>query len=715
MNTKNPTQDDQPANGAGMRIGGISDITNSHVNVAGGDLAQTTYNIEHAHFESPPVPQPAPHLLPYHNLPRPDYACFVGRETELAWLRSRLSPKDRSWQIAITGIGGVGKSALALAIAHEYLENYKRLPKRQRFDAIIWISAKEEVLTAQGKQKAGLPENVLHTLEDVYTAIAHTLEREDITRALPKDQGRVVEKALKAQRTLLVMDNLESVQDERIKPFLCNLPAPTKALVTSREWLDVAYIWQLKGLPAAEADQLILEETSLRQVDLEAAQRQRIYELTSGLPLPIKLAVARLSGGESFPAVERWLGDNDGDLPEYCIAGQIELVKQRDPNTWKLLLACSLFDRTAGALREALGYVADLSIADRDQGLGQLQRMFLINRSDNERFWILPIVQRYARIQFTHENNKDLVDRWLAWSVRFVRDQEDDLNHKMEHINEFATEYPNLMTAIRWCRETHRWSELFELAEGVWIFTYLRSLLQDWEEIVRAYHEGVIATQEEKRLSKAMIQFGRLFRIRGNDSLALSYTEKAAALAQTYHLENDLRECWTIQTYLYARKGDFEKAEELALKLLEASQLAGDIQNTYYAAQRLSNMASNQKQFELADKWLDLAEQAAQQLDSPRQLTGVFYRRALNYIEQRNYDPAEKLLVENIKNNLIWGIPRHVAGNQFRLAQLYFLSSRLTLARQYAQEAHQSFDRLGMTLDKEKAASLLEQIKDAEK
>ncbi len=54
---------------------------------------------------------------PYHNLPQPTYTQFVGRDEELAWLRQRLSPADRAWQIAITGIGGVGKSALALAIA----------------------------------------------------------------------------------------------------------------------------------------------------------------------------------------------------------------------------------------------------------------------------------------------------------------------------------------------------------------------------------------------------------------------------------------------------------------------------------------------------------------------------------------------------------------------------------------------------------------------
>ena len=109
---------------------------------------------------------------PYHNLPQPTYTQFVGRDEELAWLRRRLSPADRAWQIAITGIGGVGKSALALAVAWEYQRRYNELPSEERFEAIVWVSAKEEVLTAFGPERDSLPEQVLHTLEDVYTAIA---------------------------------------------------------------------------------------------------------------------------------------------------------------------------------------------------------------------------------------------------------------------------------------------------------------------------------------------------------------------------------------------------------------------------------------------------------------------------------------------------------------------------------------------------------------
>jgi hypothetical protein len=73
----------------------------------------------------------------YHNLPQPDYARFVGRKAELKQIRQLLSPKTRHFVVTIDGIGGVGKSALALEVAHTFLRHYDKLPEAERFAAII--------------------------------------------------------------------------------------------------------------------------------------------------------------------------------------------------------------------------------------------------------------------------------------------------------------------------------------------------------------------------------------------------------------------------------------------------------------------------------------------------------------------------------------------------------------------------------------------------
>jgi len=360
--------------------------------------------------------EPEVSVGPLHNLPQVDYTAFVGREAELAWLRECLSSEDPVWQVAITGIGGVGKTALVLAMAHEYRVRYAELPAEERFEAIVWGSAKEVVLTEGGYEPAELPSFTLRSLEDIYRMIGRVLEREDIVNADPEEQGWLVNKALRGQRTLLILDNLESFKDERVKSFLRRLPAPmTKAVITSRVWVNVAELRTLTGLSGEEADCLISQETESRQVNLDAGQRRRIFELTSGLPLPIRLAVGRMAGGESFAAMIRWLGDASGDLPEYCVKGQVDWVREREPRAWAALLACALFERDAGGSREAMGKIADLSRVDLDQALTLLQRFFLVGCTE-EHFWALPIVQRYMRAQVEQtEVGRQISARKVVW------------------------------------------------------------------------------------------------------------------------------------------------------------------------------------------------------------------------------------------------------------------------------------------------------------
>ncbi|HUW11258.1 MAG TPA: ATP-binding protein, partial [Anaerolineae bacterium] len=174
----------------------------------------------------------------YHNLPQPDYGTFIGREEELKQVHRLLSPQSRHFLVTIDGIGGIGKSALALEVAHRYLRDYDRLPPEERFEAIIWTSAKSSVLTADGIAPR---QQVARTLDDIYTTIAVTLEREDITHTRSEDQAGLVSRALTQQRTLLVVDNLETVDDERVNVFLRELPSPAKTIVTTRHRIDVAY------------------------------------------------------------------------------------------------------------------------------------------------------------------------------------------------------------------------------------------------------------------------------------------------------------------------------------------------------------------------------------------------------------------------------------------------------------------------------------------
>jgi len=674
-------------------------------------LLQLTDAMEQRLLVAPEAPA-LPRERPIHNLPRPDYLRFVGREKELTWVRERLSPKDRAWQVAITGIGGVGKSALAMAIAHEFRDKYDKLPEAERFEAIIWVSAKEEILTAYGREQADLPEQILRTLEDIYSAIAQALRREDITRALPGDQGLLVSKALKEQRTLLVMDNLESVADERIKPFLRKLPSPTKALITSREWLDVADVLTLTGMDYRDAKALIQEEASARDISIHRRKYRRIFNLTSGLPLPIKLAIARLSSGESFASVERWLGDNDGKLSEYCIRGQAELAQKRDPNTWKLLLVCSLFDRGAGASSKALGHITDLSIADLDSGLLQLRRLFLISRTGSDRYWSLPIIQRFAAHQLASVDFRaEVIDRWLAWLTNFAQNNGLDLELRVEHLEEFGIEYPNLLIAIRWCRDNQRWGTLYKLAEGTWAYPYLLGMFQDLDEILDAAKEDAEATNDEQKTGRIELQYGRLANIRHfTSSSVLKYIDIAEDIASRFKRYDDLGEALAtrLSVLIYSQK--FLEAEKV---LKSFQQIAEDSENPhlkYLCAYRYSELETQKGNLVEAVKWLDEAEKWVLELGSQRYLGKILQWRGAIYTEMGEFELAEESLTRALDIYISWKGQRFIAYSRHQLAILHTANGVYTLARHYAHEAISLYQRLGLDRNVAEVEELLQKI-----
>jgi tetratricopeptide (TPR) repeat protein len=652
----------------------------------------------------------------YHNLPQPDYTRFIGREQELAWLRERLSPKDRAWQIAITGIGGVGKSALALALAREYLERYEALAPEERFAAIIWISAKEEVLTTQGRDQAAPPGLILRSLDDIYAAIAQTLEREDITLASsPKEQDRLIQKALTERRTLLVMDNLESVTDERVRPFLRYLPGQTKAIVTSREWLEVADVLSLTGLSNEEAGQLLVAEAAARRIVLPEDQCQQLIEITSGLPLPLRLGVARLASGESMRNVLRWLGDATGDLPEYCVNGQADLAFERDRNCLSLLLACSLFDRSTGASREALGFVSDLSVAERDKALANLQRLFLVNQMKFDRFWLLPIVQRYASTLFSQSDWKTMTDRWLEWLMNYAKQYGAHLELHIEYLEMMHGEYPNIRTAIQWCQEHSRWEVLMRLAEGSWWYPYHIGLFNECEDILMLALQAARLMEDIRAECKVERQIARLAVVKEDSDEALRHAERAMALAEQLGDDQELATALLTRLDMLSDLDELAEVEKNALRALEMGKQLQDLNVLNLASYRLATVEARKGNFQRATAWLDEAEHYATQLNSIRRLTAIAARRGIYSVMQGDLFAAESFFVKALEIDTARGERRYVAHNKLRLAEIYAQTGRPQIAEQFAEEAFDIYERCGLTVKMARAEKLLREIQAAQR
>ncbi|MEI6778367.1 MAG: NB-ARC domain-containing protein [Chloroflexales bacterium] len=355
-------------------------------------------------------------MSPLHNLPPRDYEQFIGRQSELAELRRLLLPRSRAFVITIDGIGGIGKSALALEAAYTWCDSYVTIPEAERFEAIVWVSAKRSYLTADGILER---RQAFRTLDDLYAAISQVLDYPAITRARTEEQRAIVEQVLGEQRTLLILDNLETVDDEELMAFLRELPPPAKALVTTRHRIDVAYPVRLTGMPQPDALALIDQEAARKATTLSPDDREQLWLRTGGMPLAIVWSIGLMGLGGSVESVLRRLGSGQSDIAQFCFAESAAQIHGRD--AYWLLLALSLF--TPDASRKALGMVAGLGedLFGCDGGLGDLLRLSLVNKS-GDRFSLLPLTRSFVQSEVKIHDAwiRDARERWVAYYDDFI-------------------------------------------------------------------------------------------------------------------------------------------------------------------------------------------------------------------------------------------------------------------------------------------------------
>jgi tetratricopeptide (TPR) repeat protein len=563
-----------------------------------------------------PTPRPAV----YHNLPQPDYGEFVGREKELRQIFDLLRPypQSRHHLIVIDGIGGIGKSALALEVANRCLYasqeaargeraeqdhltwlrqvlldrfneeelrtlcfdmalDYEMLPGRdkggktrelldylhrrnriaelitllrsarpdiretdlfatsisepiraEQFQAIIWTSAKRTVLTADGIVAR---RQVLRTIDDVYTAIAVALQRDDITRVSGDHQDELVRRALTQQRTLLIIDNFETVDDANVITFLRELPDPTKAIVTTRHRIDAAYPIRLGDMPWLDAQKLIANQSEEKQVKLTNDQARRLYAHTGGVPLAISWSIAQIGFGYPIRTVLRRLGQPHEDIARFCFEEALSLI-HRYPAARQLLLGLSLFE--AGATRQTLGQVAGLAddLLSRDEGLVQLEKLSLVNK-ENGRFSLLPLTRDYVTAErLKHpEEDRELVENWLTFHIDLV--QKDGSNHaRWYNFDVLTEEGQNILAAVDWAFSAGRIHEALILMTAV--FWYL-DIMGRWADSLKYGDKAIeLASRENENLALAGIcrQAGWIKAQLGQFEAAQNYFQRGLAAAE---------------------------------------------------------------------------------------------------------------------------------------------------------------------------------------
>jgi hypothetical protein len=352
------------------------------------------------------------------NIPYPRNPFFLGRDDLLAYLYSQL---QEGRVMALSGLGGIGKTQIAVEYAYRF---------HQKYQGVFWIRAES-----------------LESLIASYITFAKLLNLPERDASEQTVIIQAVKVWLQSHRDWLLI--FDSVEDLKLLPDFLPLLSQGDTLLTTRAWAmqRLAQRVEVGPLPAKQGALFLLQRTGqlsldkpLEQVepdDLEIAIQ--LSEQMGGLPLALDqvggyLEATRMSMEEYLSIYQvhrRELHQQfrGWDYPQSVATTWLlsfARVEQRDPAAAELLRLCAFL--TSDAISENvlvqnaahLGPTLERILTDpflRAQAVDTLLAFSLINRDSKKKALSMhPLVQAVLQ-DGMDESEKD---RWTACALRIA-------------------------------------------------------------------------------------------------------------------------------------------------------------------------------------------------------------------------------------------------------------------------------------------------------
>lgn len=380
------------------------------------------------------------------NLPRRQ--AFFGRTTEMDKVLRAISPTDRTWGVLVDGIGGIGKSAIAIEAAYCTQE-------AGLFDAFVLVTAKLNVLEPSGIKKINPP---ARTLDEFLNETARVLGQSGIAKLTSSEKRRALIDVLRSMRTLLLYDNLETLskeEQEGIADFLRELPQGCKAIITSRRRGGEGGVWLRLGKLDWEAAYCIIENEVSRNSVLESKLRRvklrwcELHDETNGSPLALvhTLGLLRVRDTLTFEgalAILRGVPKKN-DLVKFIYQ---EARKELTENDKKALGALSFF--FPSATFNAWMQVAELSRNALETTIDRLSALSLVDTLIGEEgYSIHPLTRIYVQNDLL-QNRKNATKLERAFATYWVDYVYQNSENKNDHYNRLEKEWFNINLTADW-------------------------------------------------------------------------------------------------------------------------------------------------------------------------------------------------------------------------------------------------------------------------
>ncbi len=592
-------------------------------------------------------------LAPLWSVPYPRNPFFTGREETLEALHALLAANQAvalTQSYALHGLGGVGKTQLALEYAYRYALEYS---------AVFWISAES-----------------VEQIHQSFLSIAEQLSLPERKEAEQQRMVLAVQRWLSAHNHwLLVWDNLDDL--ELLPRFLPAARGGALLITTRAQALGtLAQGIELSPMPAEEAllfllrRAKVLSPASAREQLAQFAQRapeeydaaRELARLLGGLPLALDQAGAYVeeTGCSLSDYLQRYRqqrgqllarrGAPGADHP-HSVTTTLLLAYQRlereQPAAAALLRVCAFLH--AEAIPEEL-FEAELEgmAADAyqlDQAIAALRRLSLAQRQNETRtLSIHRLVQAVMQDQMSEPERAAFQQQALRLLHRRFPDVSHDTwgqcERLLRHALTCAAAVPDqaggqlLAEMLRKAADYLRRRGQYRLAEP--LYQRARHI---WEQVIRSEHAEYAAV---------LSGLARLFYEEGKYDLAEPLYQRALRIQeQTFGAAHpDLASLLNNLALLYREQGKYDLAGPLYQRSLAIWEQAfgPEHPDLAHSLNGLALISFEQGKYELAEplyaRVLHIREQTSA---SEHLLASPLINLALLYIELGKYEQAEPL------------------------------------------------------------------------
>lgn len=643
------------------------------------------------HEGAPPhaSPEPVPHHLPYPPSP------LLGRDTELAALE-RLFKDSQCRLLTLTGIGGIGKTRLAIEFAFRQRDTF---PGGVHYVPLASLNSAESIVPAIGE-----------ALEYSFSGPG------DLREQLLKFMSVRLKRS-----ALLVLDNLEhlisqsSETVELISEMLQRLPQ-LKMLTTSRERLNLQGEWmyELHGLPVPPvefADKLddysaaVLFRQRAQRIrtdfeisEAEKAELIRICHLVEGIPLALELAAAwvgMLTCKEIAREIESnkdFLSTSMRDVPE-----RHRSLRATFDHSWKLLspheqdVLSRLSVFRGGFDREAAEKVAGATLPL----LASLASKSLVRRTEQGRYDLHEVIRQYAASHLDEDQARCLetCDRHSEYYLHLASEYEKKLKSAslQAAVREMTTELDNLRIAWNRGIKGGKYESIGGAVRSFGWFFEVSGLLRDGiEQLELVVHElsgKQRDTQMDKALGTTLLQQGLLYFRTGQFVHAQELYNNSIAILRPVNEPGILADALIFSGTLKHLNGDYLEARALIEEGLANAQAANDPWFVAYGIYNLGHVHSLMGEYQKGYEQMQAGMKIWREVGDPHSISLGLNFLVNTQIALKRYEEAKASMRESIalceqtKNR--WGMGTAyrflglatLAEGQYAEAQLHFQKS----------------------------------------